>query len=244
MFNRPHHQHAEILSRMDHDFLVANEIYFAGGTAVALSCDEFRQSVDIDFLCSSVEGYRNARNATFGGHVADLFKQPVIELREARADRYGIRTFVTTDPALRPIKFEIVSEGRINLGKSTETILGVPLANRIDLFAEKLLANADRYADAAFRSRDIIDLAMLAGRHGGIPAAAWSKARRAYGDTIDRAFTAALRLTQNTRYLRSCITALEIEVVPAQTIKDGLAALSLSMAHSDTSQPENPDTGK
>jgi hypothetical protein len=237
MFDRPHHRHiAEILSCMDHDVLATNQIQFAGDTAIDLSCDEFRHSVDIDFLCSSVDGYRNAHNAVFGGNVAALFEQSVIELRETPADRYGTRTFVAADPALRPIKFEIVRAGWINLGKSMATFMGVPLANRTDLFAGKLLANADGYADAAFCRRDIIDLAMLAARHGGIPAAAWSEARRACGETIDRAFAAALRLTRNRRHLRSCITALGIEAAPPQTIGDGLAALSLSPAESDASR--------
>jgi hypothetical protein len=84
---------------------------------------------------------------------------------------------------------------------------------------------------------------MLVARHGGNPAAAWSKARRACGESIDRAFAAALRLTRNRRHLRPCIAALGIEVAPAGTIEDGLAALSLA-CNGSTSQNCNRSHGR
>lgn len=63
------------------------------------------------------------------------------------------------------MKFGIVSEGRIQIGGAMDPATGVPTLARADMYAEKLLANAnaDRYRDKAVPSRDIIDLAMMIG---------------------------------------------------------------------------------
>lgn len=59
MFSRPHHQAIlKALGELDTDLLVRAECWFGGGTAIVLMLDEYRESVDIDFLCSSQAGYR------------------------------------------------------------------------------------------------------------------------------------------------------------------------------------------
>lgn len=59
MYNRPRHQAIDkILKSFNSAALRNANCYFAGGTAISLLLDEFRESVDIDFLCSSAEGYR------------------------------------------------------------------------------------------------------------------------------------------------------------------------------------------
>ncbi|MEH0072719.1 nucleotidyl transferase AbiEii/AbiGii toxin family protein [Pannonibacter sp. Pt2-lr] len=47
---------------------------FGGGTAIVLQLDEYRESVDIDFLCASQEGYRLIRQAVFGAGLAGLIR--------------------------------------------------------------------------------------------------------------------------------------------------------------------------
>ena len=65
------------------------------------------------------------------------------------------------------MKFEIVSEGRIQIDGAMDPATGVPTLARADMYTEKLLANAnanaDRYRDKAVPSRDIIDLTMMIG---------------------------------------------------------------------------------
>ena len=59
LFQRQHHN--DILSALrslDGELLLDAECYFAGDTAIVLNLDEYRESVDIDFLCASQEGYR------------------------------------------------------------------------------------------------------------------------------------------------------------------------------------------
>ncbi len=49
-----------------------------------------------------------------------------------------------------------------------------------DCYAEKLLANCDRWADSDSLFRDLIDLAALRSAHGTIPDSAWRAAESAY----------------------------------------------------------------
>ena len=113
MFNRPHHQRiAKVLKAFNCDLLQEAECYFAGGTAIVLSLNEYRESLDIDFLCASNQGYRLLRN-TVTSELNTLLNTPVKHLREVRADRYGIRTVL--EVANIAIRVEVVSEARISI---------------------------------------------------------------------------------------------------------------------------------
>lgn len=72
--------------------------------------------MDIDFLTSSIEGYRQLRQLLTGGRGLGAVARPGAEIGQAaeiRADRYGIRSAVRVDGI--DIKFEIVLEARIEL---------------------------------------------------------------------------------------------------------------------------------
>jgi hypothetical protein len=167
MFERDHHNRIQtLLSALNTDFLSRNQCFFGWGTAIVLALDEYRESVDIDFLCASQEGYCELRNTIDNTSLGAIFSRPVDLVRDVRADRYGIRTFLRVDDI--PVKFEIVSEGRIQIEGAMDPRTGVPTLSRVDMYAEKLLANTDRYIDKAVASRDIIDLAMMVG-HWGTP---------------------------------------------------------------------------
>ncbi len=63
MFKRKHYLViAEILRQLNGDLLRDHHCYFGGGTAIALSQEEYRESVDIDFLISDKDCYRELRN--------------------------------------------------------------------------------------------------------------------------------------------------------------------------------------
>ena len=67
MFERPHHQRIEqALRAMDAKLLLKHGCLFGGGTAIALAYGEHRESVDMDFICASVEGYREIRGLVNG----------------------------------------------------------------------------------------------------------------------------------------------------------------------------------
>jgi len=68
MFQREHHRRiAYVLEQLDSELLRRHHCLFGGGTALALRYGEFRESVDLDFLVSDREGYRNPRQDDGGG---------------------------------------------------------------------------------------------------------------------------------------------------------------------------------
>lgn len=209
MFDRTHHQRiARILNSLNSDFLAHTGCFFGGGTAIVLSLDEYRESADIDFLCSSTQGYRTLRNTITSTSLGEILSRPIELAREVRADRYGIRTFVKIDDI--PIKLEIVSEGRIDISGSMDTRLGVPTLSRLDMYTEKLLANTDRYNDASVASRDAIDLAMMIRHWGVIPDEAWIKSRLAYGPSIDKAYLRTIELVSGPDHLATCLKKMHM----------------------------------
>jgi hypothetical protein len=174
-FRRPGHRVvADLLAKMDAAFLARTGCCFGGGTRIVLELGEYRESRDIDFLCSSREGYRRLREAVTERSLGPVAKRPLSLAREVRADQYGIRTFLETGSA--PLKFEIIREARIDLEAGDVRSIPVPCLTRKDCFAEKFLANADRGLDTSTLSRDIVDLAfMIEG---------WSKAEADAGMAI------------------------------------------------------------
>jgi len=119
LFKRKHHQViADILRQINGDLLRDHHCYFGGGTAIALSQDEYRESVDIDFLISDKEHYRELRNLlTDSQGIYAIAKNgaKLILARDIKADQYGIRSVIQSGDVR--VKFEIVLEGRIAFEK-------------------------------------------------------------------------------------------------------------------------------
>lgn len=194
MFEREHHRRiGALLERLDHALLLKHRCLFGGGTALALSRGEYRESLDIDFICSSVDGYRGLRERVRENDAGWIFREPVTLHREPRVDQYGIRFAAGIDAVA--VKIEITFEARVELDdpRPEERLCGAWTLRPADLAATKLMANADRYADDAMASRDLIDLAMLSDEPT-LPAAGVAKARRAYGRSIGHAFERAKAL--------------------------------------------------
>lgn len=110
-----------------------------------------------------------------------------------------------------PIKLEIGAENRIPL--EGERTPGIPVATLTPacLFAEKLLANADRWTAPETYSRDIIDLAYMTGAWGPIPRIALEQARRAYGESIDTALGKAIAHARDPAHLARCCSAMSMD---------------------------------
>ncbi|MDR6586549.1 hypothetical protein HBH1_00513 [Herbaspirillum sp. BH-1] len=210
MFKRAHHRRiAGLLAALDGDFLFSCGCFFGGGTAIVLALDEYRESLDVDFLCSSQEGYRALRNTITNASLGQMARTPLELIREVRADRYGIRTFLRIDDV--PVKFEVVSEGRIHVAGAMHPQWGIPVLAPEDMYAEKLLANADRWGDKSVASRDAIDLAMMIAHWGTVPQAAWDKARLAYGQSVDVAYDKAIGLVSDPAYLALCLQKMQMD---------------------------------
>lgn len=211
MFKRDLHKKIlTVLSNLNADFLHECRAYFGGGTLVSLQHGEYRLSKDIDFMCPMDDGYRLLRQqvASRGYDVIFATRNRILLPNEIQANQYGIRFPVIVDETT--IKLEIVSEGRIQLGEPDYPIWSsVPCLNQIDSFAEKLLANADRWSSELVSSRDLIDLAMqrLA---APIPQEAIDKAESAY-QVIEPLRRAIQYFQEHPEYRDKCYTALSIE---------------------------------
>lgn len=229
LFERTHHRRiATVLEALDADVLAANACLFGGGTAMALRFGEYRESVDIDFLVSKVEGYRHLRQRLTGadgmravtraGHV-------LRQSREVRADQYGIRTMLQVEGA--DIKFEVVLDGRIALDAPgpDDHQCGVATLTPLDMATSKLLANSDRWRDDAVMSRDLIDLAMMAPPRALLRQAI-AKAQVAYGDSVAADLAAAVDdLRARPHRLDKCMQAMTMTTVSKAALWARITAL-------------------
>jgi hypothetical protein len=230
LFEREHHRRvASLLEALDAAELTAKGCFFGGGTAMALRYGEYRESVDIDFLVSDLDGYRHLRQRLTGpGGVQALAKPGVVlnQVREMRADQYGIRTLLRVDGI--DIKFEIVLEGRIALESPSaeDRICGVAALTPLDMATSKLLANSDRWRDDAVFSRDLIDLAMMAPPKKLLHRAI-DKARTAYGDSVGTDLAKAIQdLRDRPHRLGDCMQVLRMGAVPKAVLWARIRALS------------------
>jgi len=220
MFERPHHQRiAQVLLTLNGSLLREHNCLFGGGTAIALRYGEYRESVDIDFLVSEIDSYRQLRLLiTSAQGIAALFRQEtdlISHTREVRADQYGIRTMLLVGG--QQIKFEIILEGRIKLQSPGDKnqICGVSTLSPLDMAASKLLANSDRWADESVFNRDLIDLAMMRPSKS-LFSAAVKKAEQPYGNAIVKDIVKAIEKFQSRPdWLERCMLVMEINIPKA-----------------------------
>jgi hypothetical protein len=229
LFERPHHRRiAAILEALDADVLLANNCLFGGGTAMALRYGEYRESVDIDFLVSDIDGYRSLRQRLTGAAGMRAITRPsytLIQAREVRADQYGIRTMLQVEGA--DIKFEIVLEARIDLEEPgpDDRQCAVATLTPLDMATSKLLANSDRWRDDAVMSRDLIDLAMMAPPKALLKQA-MAKAHGAYGDSVTADLASAVaELRARPHRLDRCMQALAMSTVSKAVLWARIKAL-------------------
>jgi hypothetical protein len=218
-----HRKVARVLDALDAEVLARTHCCFGGGTRIALELDEYRESEDIDFICSDLAGYRALRATVENRSLGILRpKSPVgvSLLRDVRADQYGIRTVFGVDG--EPVKFEIILEARIQVTAANVKSIPVPVLDRISCFAEKWLANADRWNDPAVLSRDAFDLVfMLRAWEIDEARAGAELAVGAYGNAIRRAARAAsTKLLEDAKYRRHC--AGNLAIADSKSLVSGL----------------------
>lgn len=225
MFERPWHQTVQLaLEALNAPLLNETCCYFGGGTRIVMELGEYRESLDIDLLCSDIAGYRRLRSDITETSLGNILATPLVLAREVKADRYGIRTFFQMGES--KVKFEIVFEGRIHLEGQECLSIPVTCLDHVSCYAEKLLANADRWADRSVLSRDLIDLAFMRVAWGVIPAEACQRAYSAYGDAVARSLSAALDLfLSDGTYQTRCMTSMGI--AEEATLRQGLQLLQV-----------------
>jgi len=177
-----HHQIIEsALKNFNADFFCANNIVFGGGTRIALELGEFRESIDIDFLCPNRASYRAVREQVDNISLGELVKQDFTYLREIRADRDAVRTVISYEGT--SIKLEFVSFDNYDLTSCIDsTKFPIPFLNQSSCFYTKLLANADR--KLVEPHKDLFDILAMYKEWGSIPQEAISLAEKHYGKKV------------------------------------------------------------
>lgn len=227
LYSRPHHQRIQwILESLNPDLLLRNQCLFGGGTAIVLTHGEYRESVDVDLIVSSKDGYRELRGLVNSQGIEALMKRPLPLRREARIDQYGIRCAFDVDSAA--IKFEVVFEGRVELQDPLpeDRVNGVWALTMRDKVATKLMANSDRWADDSVWSRDIIDLAVLTNGQTADPAGV-AAAVRAYGSSVLVDFEKArARLLEREGWLLNCMKRMQM-TMPENDLRELIQGLAV-----------------
>ncbi len=215
MFEREVHRVVlAVLQELRADVLQGCRFLFGGGTRIVLELGEYRESKDIDFLCSDPQGYADLRfEASRHGYPALFTPEGLRRVhfpREMRIDQYGIRFIGALDSTA--LRIELIREARIELDPGTRPAwLPVDWLSIPDCYAEKLLANSDRWADRQFLSRDLIDLAALRAHCGSVPEAAWRKVESAYKSAAKDDLRKALALLGgHPAYLQQCFHGLAV----------------------------------
>lgn len=237
-----HNKILTILESLNADLLRENFAYFGGGTLIALTYGEYRQSQDIDFICPiASSGYRHLRNVIFDEGYRALFSNPSrIQIGRCTSDGYGIRMAIALDSEI--IKTEIIAEARFELDPPQYPHWStVACLSHNDCFTAKLLANSDRYMDDSVAARDIIDLAILR-LQSPIPQAAIEKAEKAY-EVIRPLRIAVQRFQERADYREKCFSSLQIESSQLPRIIDGVDRLAedLDLGRTERTFKEQPD---
>lgn len=224
-FKRDHHQRiAKALVRLDPGVLDSCGCLFAGGTAIALTHGEFRESVDIDFLISDMDGYRQLRDLVTSSNSLDALLNPgrqIELLRDIRTSQYKIEAMLKVYGA--PIKFEIVYEGYISLDRPEpgDRVCGIKHLSAVDMLATKLMANSDRLFADETRSRDVIDMAMMRPT-AQLAAAASKKVQQTVykNDFVPNLHKAINRVRERDGWLDTCMSDMKIVAPKAEVLRN------------------------
>jgi len=221
-----HHQILTIINSLNYQVFQENHAYFGGGTLIALLYNEYRQSNDIDFLCSvTSSGYKNLRSFIFDNSYQSLFSHlNNLGIHRSTKDQYGIRMLVEINNIF--IKTEIIAEARFELELPRYfPWTNIPCLSHNDSIIAKLLANSDRYPDDSVLSRDLIDLAILR-NDSTFSSEAINKAEEAY-EVIRPLKMAIQQFQERPEYREKCFKNLKISPKYIPVIMDGIDLLSV-----------------
>lgn len=178
---KTHHQLIRTaLENFNQDFLEENRIIFGGGTRIALELDEYRESIDIDFLCPDKQSFRAVRQEVSEYSLGNLVKKDFLYPRGIRSDRDAVRCFIEINKTR--VKLEFVSFADYQLKADPNAPFSVPALSKSSCYLTKILANADRYTETPYK--DIFDILAMFSSWGEIPEDAWEEADAHYGKSV------------------------------------------------------------
>jgi Nucleotidyl transferase AbiEii toxin, Type IV TA system len=226
IMNRSHHREIwKILAKFDREYLTEHSILFGGGTRIAMELNEYRESIDIDFLCAESTSCKAVRSQITSTSLGRLLRagENITFAREIRFDRDAARAFVVGDD--RPIKLEFVHCDYYDLKQDERShLFPVPFIDQTSCFFTKLLANADRYAGS--EKKDLFDLCMMQHSWGAIPENAWAKADEKYGlSSVYHGLESALgeMAGNKAHFVKLAVDLLSVEIPVAKLIVNDYA---------------------
>lgn len=81
----------KFIKNLQEKVFLENQIYFGGGSAIALKYDEFRFSRDLDFLSSSKNGFYQLKNMIREEGISSLIKnEEVIKIIDCKTNNYKL----------------------------------------------------------------------------------------------------------------------------------------------------------
>lgn len=191
MYKLPHHQLIySCLKNFNSNFLKSNHILFGGGTRISLEIDEYRESIDIDFLCQNKKSYRAVREQTTNISLGDLVKKDFDYKSDIKFDRDAVRTFISVNNTTIKLEFVCFDNYQLTASDNIE-LFPVPFIDHISCFYTKLLANADRAGVKPFK--DIFDLLTMCWKWNGIPQKSFELAREHYSFDVDKKLKFAIK---------------------------------------------------
>lgn len=219
-YSKPHHQLIRTaLENFNHDFLKKHRIIFGGGTRIALELEEYRESIDIDFLCPDKQSFRAVRLEVTEHSLGNLVKQDFSYPRDIRADRDSVRCFIEINNT--KIKLEFVSFADYEFTIDPNAPFPVPALSQSSCYLTKILANADRYGDSPYK--DIFDILAMFSTWGEIPEDVWDKADKHYGKSLilNNLKKSCDQISQNkSKYMQIATDQLDIEPNFAEILLD------------------------
>lgn len=214
-----HKKILRILESLDSNLFVSSSCFFGGGTAISFLLNEYRESVDVDFLCSDKAGYAKIRSLVNQSSISNIFsrKDDSITLpSDVRLEREAIRARIIVDG--EPIKFEIIRAYNAELSGDIFD-LPVPVLSKESLFAEKLMANIDRWQNVSGQSKDVVDLIMMSHHWGGPPDSSIKAAVEAYNlDPMIYFEKAIAKLKANALSFNKIMDALKVNTADRDII--------------------------
>lgn len=161
-------------------------LYFGGGTLCSMRYGEYRESVDIDFLCSDHEKMRNL-NINYE-KISDLPKA-----RDSDFMRDSVRLWLKFEEQI--FKVEFVKEYRIPL--QAERFQGILSLTPTSLLACKLMANVDRGAPSSYQHlKDMVDITAVYMDSPNLLKPAWDIAHGYYKEWLDTRTAQTLNTTE------------------------------------------------
>lgn len=194
------------IKNLQEKIFLENQIYFGGGSAIALKYDEFRFSKDLDFLSSSKNGFYQLKNRIREDGISYLLKnEELIKVIDCKTNNYKITILLEMEET--PLKIEILHTLDFKIEGDFNKELNIPQLSINDMFAQKISACIDRGLDKNTYGRDLLDLCVLLDKNKTINNDVLDNIENIYGKNFYKTLLQVYEmLILDEKYYEECLT--------------------------------------